>query len=133
MQPRMRRRIGVAVLATCALGLVSVTAFGSLKQTTWRAYGDQFRLGYVTGYLEAVVLSQRKDRRIALPAGRGRQDYDRWLREIDAYFADPANARRTVPDAMAAVGDKIRRAWLENWAAKQANRAKPSPSPSPGP
>ncbi len=128
----MRRKIGVVFAVCAALGLVSATAFAGLKLTTWRAYGEQFQLGYITGYLDAIVLAQRKDRRVALPTGSGRQNYERWLRDINAYFEDPANAKRTLPDAIAFVGDNIRREWLEDWA-KKANRAKPSPGPSPGP
>jgi hypothetical protein len=127
----MRKTTLLAVAA--AIGgfcLASVTAFGVTQYNIWKTYGEQFQLGYVIGYLDAVRLSQQKDRRALVPTGGGK-NYDRWVREVNEYFADPANAKRSVPDAMGFVGTKIRNEWMQQWA-NRVRQARPSPSPSPG-
>lgn len=127
----MRRTLLIALTAGCGgFLLAGVAAFGSTRANIWQMQGPEFRLGYVIGYLDAVALSQRKDPRASLPI-TGKK-FDRWVQGIDAYFADTANANRTVPDAMYAVGSKIRVEWLEEWARK-TGEIKPSPSPSAGP
>jgi len=127
------RKTTLLAVAAAAIGgfcLASVTAFGVTQFNIWQTNGEQFQLGYIVGYLDAVTLSQRKDRRAMLPTGGGK-NFDRWLREVNAYFADPANAKRSVPDAMGFVGTKIRNEWMEDWA-RRTRQARPSPSPSPG-
>lgn len=126
----MRRTVTIAFLAACAgFALAQAGAFAAMRANIWQQNGPEFRLGYVVGYLEAVTLAQRGDRRSRVPvAGK---NFDRYVRGIDEYFADGANADKSVPDAMAAVGDKIRRQWMDEWARKTG--MKPSPSPSAGP
>ena len=126
----MRRTILVAAAAFCGgVCLATATAFGSARLNVWRAYGESFQLGYVVGYLDAVRLAQRKDKRAMLPVNNVK-NYDRWVREVNQYFEDPAHAKRTVPDAMEAIGKKIRAEWMQEWAAR-SKRARPSPNPSP--
>lgn len=127
----MRERLLIAVMATC-LGflLASVTTFAYTGGNIWKIQGPEFRLGYVIGYLDAVSLAQRKDIRSMVPV-RGK-NFDRWVKGVDEFFANDANAGRTVPDGMYAVGEKIRQAWMLDWAQK-TGRIAPSPSPSAGP
>ena len=129
----MRKTTLLAVVAAAIGGfcLATVAAFAATQYNIWKTNGEQFQLGYVVGYLDAVRLSQLKDRRVQLPTAGGKNVFDRYLREVNAYFADPANAKRSVPDAMAFVGLKIRNEWLQDWARK-TQQAKPSPSASPG-
>lgn len=120
----------VATLAVGAgLGLASVTAFGSTRMNIWRTYGEYFQLGYVVGYLDAVVLAQRHDVR-AQVLGGGSRDFNRWVREVNAFYEDPKNAERPVPDAMHVVAMRMRDEWLQELARKK-QQGKPSPSPSP--
>ena len=114
-----------------ALCLISAAAFAATQLSIWRSYGASFQLGYVVGYLEAIQLSQRKDQRVMIPVARGRT-FDRWIRDVNAFFEDPANVKRSVPDAMHAVGIKIREEWMQEFARKAKPRAS-LPSPSPGP
>jgi hypothetical protein len=126
----MRRTMLVATLAVGAgLCLASATAFASTRLNIWRTYGEYFQLGYVVGYLDAVVLAQRHDIRAQILSG-GAQDFNRWVREVNAFYEDPKNAERPVPDAMHAVGMRIGGEWLQELARKQ-QQGKPSPSPSP--
>jgi hypothetical protein len=127
----MRGTFWIAVVAAC-LGflLASVTTFAYTRANIWLMQGPEFRLGYVIGYLDAVSLAQRKDPRAMLPV-RGK-NFDRWVKGVDDFFADGANADRTVPDGMSVVGNKIRAEWAVDWARK-TGEIKPSPSPSAGP
>jgi hypothetical protein len=128
----MRRTILVAALA--AFGgfcLAHGAAFAAARLNIWRAQGEKFQIGYVVGYLDALALSQRKDIRVQIPSVRGK-NYDRWVREINLYFENPANAERSIPDAMYAVGTKIREEMLQEWQRRQ-QQAAPSPSPSAAP
>lgn len=120
-------------------GLASVPAFGVLKGNTWVESSEPFRLGYVIGYLDAVQLAQRKDLRVQLPTGGGK-NYDRWVRDVTKFYENPANKGRGVPDAMYEVGAVVRAEWLKDFAAKNAERkaaaaaaAGKAPSPSPAP
>ena len=127
----MRRTLLIALAAACGGFLIGgVTAFGATRANIWQMHGPEFHLGYVVGYLDAVVLSQRKDPRASLPMiGK---NFARWVQGVDEFFADGANADRTVPDGMYAVGSKIRAEWLQDWA-RRTGQIKASPSPSPGP
>jgi hypothetical protein len=127
----MRKTVAVAIVAgTLGFCLASVTAFGAARLNIWRTYGEHFQLGYVIGYLDAVLLAQRKDPRASLTV-QGGKDFSRWVKGVNEYFQDPANANRAVPDAMAFVGGKIREEWLRNYA-ERSRQAGPSPSASPG-
>ena len=120
----------VATLAVGAgLGLASVTAFGSTRMNIWRTYGEYFQLGYVVGYLDAVLLAQRHDVR-AQVLGGGSRDFNRWVREVNAFYEDAKNAERPVPDAIYVVGTKMRDEWLAELARKR-QQGTPSPNPSP--
>ena len=126
----MRRIFTTAVIAAAvAVLLATTTALSNTSVNIWRLYGDRFQLGYVVGYLEAVRLTQRRDQRTLIPAGG--KNFDRWVRDINAYLDDPANGDRTVPDAMGFVGAKIRQETMDGWN-KRNSRGRPSPSPSPG-
>ena len=130
MQPPMRR-IATMVGVVGAVVLVTATAFGTTRINIWKTYGEKFQLGYVVGYLDAVTLSQRKDQRAMLPTGGGK-NFDRWVNEVNAFYENPANANRPIPDAMSFVGQKIRTERMEEWNQK-AKRPKRLPRPSPGP
>jgi hypothetical protein len=127
----MRRTIGVAIVAGC-LGflLATATSHAGTLLNIWRAYGENFQLGYVVGYLDAIVLAQRKDPRSAIPTQTGK-NFDRWVKGVNEYFEDPAHAKKSVPDAMAFVGNQLRTQWLEEWALK-LKKSRPTPQPSPG-
>jgi hypothetical protein len=125
----MRKTILVAALA--AMGgfcLASATAFGSLRHNIWQSSGDKFQLGYVIGYLDAVALAQRKDIRANLPTGLGK-NFDQWVVDVNAFYANPANTHRSVPDAMYEVGIKIREDLMKSWGKKRMQRP-PAPGPS---
>jgi hypothetical protein len=61
-------------------------------------------------------------------------DFQIWVKGVNEFYEDPANAKRSVPDGMAAVGQKLRDRWLKEWSEKlKKNReAAASPQPSPG-
>jgi hypothetical protein len=40
-------------------------------------------------------------------------NYERWRRLVNDYFADPANAKRSVPDGMAAAGKIMQEEMLK--------------------
>ena len=108
MSATMRKMIVVATLA--AFGgfcIASATAFASLRYNVWKTSPEQFQLGYVIGYLDAVRLAQRRDYRAAVPVTPGK-DFTMWVRGVNEYFAKPENANRTVPDAMSEVGTAYR-------------------------
>jgi len=127
----MRRTMIIAVLAACAgFVLARAAAFGATKANIWQQYGPEFRLGYVIGYLDAASLASRGDRR-ARVAAAGKTYINRYVKGVDDYFANGANADREVPDAMAAVGEKVRKEWMQDWARRTGMI--PSPSPSSGP
>jgi hypothetical protein len=137
----MRRTIVVAMMAAViGFGLASVPAFGILKSNTWVTSDERFRLGYVIGYLDAVQLAQRKDLRVQVPTGGGK-NYDRWVRDVTSFYENPDNKGRPVADAMYEVGAAVRAEWLRDFAARNAERkaaaaaaaAGKAPSPSPAP
>ena len=138
----MRRTIVIAMVAAVSgFGLASVPAFGVLKSNTWEQSSEPFRLGYVIGYLDAVSLAQRKDFRVQLPTGGGK-NYDRWVRDVATFYENPANKLRSVPDALYEAGVVIRAEWMKGFAdrdrdakkkAAAAAAAAKAPSPSPAP
>jgi hypothetical protein len=126
----MRRTMLTAVLAGCAgFCLATAAAYGYAKLDAWRTFGENFQLGYVVGYLDAVALNKRHDTRVWIPAS-AKPNYERWRAMVNDYFADPANAERPVPDGMAAAG-KILQAEMVKEYQERAERLKSAPSPSP--
>ena len=118
----------MVVLAGCAgFCVASATAFGYAKLNAWRSFGEHFQLGYVVGYLDAVQLTKRHDPRALVPS-EGQPAYERWRDMVNAFYADPANANRAVPDAMAAAGAQIQGEILES---VRKRRARPAASPNP--
>jgi hypothetical protein len=132
----MRKIILMAALA-CGGGLclASLTAYGYTKLNAWRAQGEQFQLGYVVGYLDAAALWKRKDPRAYVPAG-GRGKYEEWRRKVNEFYEDPANADRSIPDAMLVIGkqvqDRIMKAYKERRRAAGRTQAGASPTPAGG-
>lgn len=132
----MRRIVLVAVLAWCAgFGAASMSAYAYTQMHTWRQFGERFQLGYIVGYLDAVKLSKRKDARAMIPSP-SRGDYEGWRQDVNAFFEDPVNENRPVPDAMLAVGQKLRERIMKEYTAQrrrrlEAGRTLPSPSPEP--
>ena len=127
----MRRTVTIGLLAACVgFVLARTAAFGGLKPNIWQQSGPEFRLGYVIGYLDAAGLAARGDRR-ARVAVFGKTYFDRYVKGVDDYFANGANANRDVPDAIAAVAEQIRQQWMADWARKTGRI--PSPTPSSGP
>jgi hypothetical protein len=121
--------IVVATLAAFGgFSLAAVTAFASLRYPVWKASSDPFKLGYVIGYLDAVALSQRSDARASVPIAPGK-DYAPWVRGVDAYFADPANQHKTIPDAISQVGTDFRTELLREGGRKRMGLV-PTPKPS---
>lgn len=135
----MRRMIVIAALGACGgFCLASATALGYAKLNAWRDFGEKFQLGYVVGYLDAVTLAKRHDRRAFVPAVNKPQ-YERWRDMVNAFYEDPANSNRPLPDAMAAAGARLQEELLQSyrqqqdreWTAKLAASPVPSPSASP--
>jgi hypothetical protein len=125
----MRRTIVIAMLA--AVGgfcLASASALASLQYKMWNQSDDQFKTGYVIGYLDAVALMQRKDYRVSVPL-RGGKNFDFWLRGLKSYYADPANQVRSVPEAIYEIGAKSRDDLLRNWGLQQMGRPTAAPTP----
>jgi hypothetical protein len=128
----MRKTIVVATLAACGgFCLAAASSFATLRYNIWEAYGHQFQLGYVVGYLDAVSLSSRKDSRIQIPTGGPKTDFDKWVADVNAFYADPANRNRPVPDAMLEIGTRIRTKMLQEWGLKRQGRPVPTRSASP--
>jgi hypothetical protein len=111
---RSTRRSLLAAAAAWGAGfcMAAGTAWGTAKLDAWRGFGDKFQLGYVVGYLDAVALAKRHDARLWIPAG-GRPDFERWRALVNDFYADPANAKRPLPDAMAAAGKILEREALQ--------------------
>jgi len=127
----MRRTIIIATLA--AFGgfcLANAPALASLQYKIWQQGDGHFRLGYVIGYLDAVALQQRKDIRVQVPVGNSK-NFDHWLRAIDAFYADPENQSRSVPEAIYAIGSKTRDEMLRNWGLQQMGKPTPMASVQP--
>jgi hypothetical protein len=128
----MRKTILVACLA--ALGgfcVASATAFAAARYNMWKSGGDNFRLGYVIGYVDAVALSQRHDERASIPT-RGGKSYDRWITGVNAYFEKPENQSREIADAIYSVGQTMRDEYLRQWG-KGLGGLKPLTTPAPTP
>ena len=121
----------VATLATfVGFCLANGSAFATLRFNVWRAAGDAFQLGYVVGYLDAVRLAQRKDFRMMIPAASDK-DFTRWVRAVNAFYENPANQHRPVPDAIYEFGTGLRNQMLREWGLKRQGRPVPSPSALP--
>jgi hypothetical protein len=137
----LKRHLVVAALAGCAgFCLASATAFAYAKLNVWRNRGESFQLGYIVGYLDAVSLAKRHDVRGFVPA-QSRPRYDYWRQLVNEYFENPANAHRSVPDAMRAVGTRIQEEEIKHWQDQRWKKlqkqldAQPSPGaqvPAPG-
>lgn len=126
----LRRALVIAALAGCGgFCLAGARAFAYTMLNAWRGYGEQFQLGYVVGYLDAVTLSKRHDPRSFIAVGRKAQ-YARWRDMVNAYFADPANANRPVPDAMAAVGAQLLAEQTKAWNEQRQRRSPAAGAPS---
>ena len=127
----MRRMVVAAALAWCAgLCMASGAAYGYAKLDAWRGFGEAFQLGYVVGYLDAVALNKRHDLRGLVPS-QGKSDYERWRSLVNDYFADPANANRSLPDGMAAAGKVLTDETMKAYRAQRdAERSQPKPTPS---
>lgn len=106
------------------------SAFASLRYNIWKASPESFQLGYVIGYIDAVRLGQRKDPRASIPTGNDK-NFDRWVRDVNAFYANPNNENRAVPDAMYEIGNVIRTQMLKEWGLKRQGRPVPSSSPTP--
>lgn len=122
----MRRTIVVATLA--AFGgfcLAAASSYAALRFNIWKGYGYEFQLGYVVGYLDAATLAQRKDSRLNVPTG-GDKNFDKWVAAINAFYEDPANQNRGLPDAMFEIGTRIRTQMLQDWGMKRQGRPVPT-------
>jgi hypothetical protein len=107
--------------------MAAATASAYTKLAAWRTYGESFQLGYVVGYLDAVSLAKRSDMRaLSIPSG-GRANHARWRAMVNEFYADPANEKRSVPDAMAAAGKRVFEEMM-----KSRQGPGPTPMASPG-
>lgn len=127
----MRRMIWTTALAWVAgFCMATSVAFGYMLLDAWRGMGADFQLGYVVGYLDAAKLQQRRDMRAwAIPTGK-QISYERWRDLVNAYFEDPAHAKMSVPDAIAAIADNFREERTNAYAARRRLLTSPSPAPS---
>jgi hypothetical protein len=130
----MRRTLIIAALAALAafggFCLASASAFASLQFNVWQKSDERFRLGYVIGYLDAVALMQRKDVRVQVPLTGGK-NFDHWMKGLEAFYADPANQTRSVPEAIYEIGSKARDDMLRNWGLRRMGKPVPTPSAEP--
>lgn len=127
----MRRMIWTTALAWVAgFCMATSVAFGYALLDAWRGFGADFQLGYVVGYLDAAKLQQRRDERAwGIPSG-GQVNYERWRDLVNAYFEDPAHAKKSVPDAIAFIAGNLREERMKAYAARRRLLTSPSPAPS---
>ena len=131
MHRRMQRMIFVATVAMfTGFCLANASAFASLRYNIWSTSDKNFQLGYVIGYLDAVRLAGRKDPRMMVPVGNDK-NYDKWVRDVNEFYANPANEKRSVPDAIYEVGSTIRDKMLREWGLQRMQRPVPSPTAQP--
>ncbi len=137
------RRTTLAAVSWCGGFLMAATAASAyIRVDLWRSYGEYFQLGYVVGFLEGVALTRQGDPRISYVPGGGRMQHERWRALVNEFYADPANAKRPLPDAMQAVGIKIFEERKKGWkstpepqqspAAPQALQSLPARTPAAG-
>ncbi len=108
--------------------LASASAYAALRYNVWQRSGPSFQLGYMTGYFDAVALSKRKDMRLNVPNLTGKK-FDRWVRDVNAFYADPANQTATVPDVIFEIGSKVRDDLLRNWGLQRMGKPTPHATP----
>jgi hypothetical protein len=129
----MRRIVGTAALAWVAgFCMAASVASGYALLDAWQGFGENFQRGYIVGYLDAVSLQKRHDMRVWLPS-TSHTDFERWRSLVNEYFADPANAKRSVPDGMAAAGKIIQREVMETYRKHEEALTAPSPTVSSAP
>ncbi len=127
----MRKTIVVGTLAACAgFCFAAASSTAALRYDIWKGYGYQFQLGYVVGYLDAVGMARRKDARLNVPTGRNK-DFDKWVADINAFYDDPANQNRPVPDAMFEIGTRIRTKMIQEWGLRRQGRPVPTQTAAP--
>lgn len=114
-------------MASC---LAAVSSYAALRYNIWQVYGHEFQLGYVVGYLDAVAMAQRKDTRLSIPTG-GDRNFEKWVRDVNAFYENPANQNREVPDAMYDIGVRIRTQMLQEWGLKRQGRPVPTRTAAP--
>lgn len=126
----MRRLIVTVVVAwSVGLGMSAAAAWGYALLDAWHGFGDNFQIGYVVGYLDAIALSKRHDARAWVPSVN-KPNYEHWRALVNEFYADPANAKRPLPDAMSAAGKTIQDEILADLAERR-KRARSAPSPVP--
>lgn len=127
----MRGTVVVATFAALAgFCFAAASSYAALRYNIWKGYGYQFQLGYVVGYLDAVTLAQRKDTRLNVPIG-GDKNFDKWVAQINAFYEDPANQSRGLPDAMFQIGTRIRTQMLHDLGMKRQGRPVPTRTTAP--
>jgi len=110
--------------------LASGSAFAVLQHNIWKMSDSNFQLGYVIGYFDAYSLMQKKDYRLQIVSVHGKQ-YDRWVQDVNAYFANPEHEKDSVPDAIYDIGSKARDKALREWGARQMGKPVPTESATP--
>jgi hypothetical protein len=127
----MRRMIWTTALAWVAgFCMATSIAFGYALLDAWRGFGADFQLGYIVGYLDAAKLQQRRDARASGIPSERQVNYERWRDLVNAYFEDPAHAKKSVPDAIAAIADNLREEKMKAYSARPRLLTSPSPAPS---
>jgi hypothetical protein len=122
----------VAIVAWClGMSMSATLSWGLAMLDAWRGYGDQFQTGYVVGFLDAVTLAKRHDQRVYAVPGIQKPNYERWRRMVNDYNEEPANAKRPLPDAFAAVGKAEQQRMMEDYMRRQKEPTA-SPDTSPG-
>jgi hypothetical protein len=123
----MRRTI-ILVLSAWLGGLccAGASAWAYTMLNAWRGFGSDFQLGYVAGYLDGLKIGRSGDVRGTFVRTGGRPDLVGWRDAVNAFYEDPANARKPIAEAMSAVG---RKRHEEDLARKRKDGA-PAPSAS---
>jgi len=125
----MRRTIWTTVLAWAAgFCMAAGIASATTMLNAWQGFGENFQLGYVVGYIDAVKLQHLKDPRVDIST-TGTADFERWRQLVNDYFADPKHANRAVPDAMYAAGKIITDEMIADLR-RRRGLASPSPAPA---
>ena len=110
--------------------LASASAWATLRYNVWKQYGDMFQLGYVIGYFDAVDLMKKKDVRVQIPNLAGK-DFRKWVKDVNAFYADPSHENQAVPEAIYAIGSRARDDMLRQWGLQRQGLTVPTPSPAP--
>jgi len=90
--------------------ILSHTALAAFMKKNWEKQGWKFQAGYVTGFTDCIRIVRGFDptdyirRTYPLPANATPLE---WLREINKFYRDEGNARRSIYQVISVVGGRL--------------------------